>query len=157
MERLFPASAKYSPSYMRVMLAQKVDDPKSRFRHITGSFQPHSDLLCLETQDILDEGTYYAYIELDWNTELINKFALCVLGYNIEVKEVNPRECPTFLEDCIKDYAKNKVAQYRSKEAEPDIRVKHYLGEETAGYGFHYYENRSQNDTTMVEGVKYTK
>ena len=64
---------------------------------------------------------------------------------------------PNFLTECIKDYARSISAECRTPKDDPDIIMKHYLGDCTAGYGFHFYENNSKNRSTLAEKLTYTK
>lgn len=80
-----------------------------------------------------------------------------MLGYNLKISEVDKSEYPKFLNHCIKDYGKYHVEKFHSKEGEANYKSKFYLGEKTAGYGFHYFENYSLKDTTCIETIKYTQ
>lgn len=157
MKRFFPNKYDYKPSWMRMMLGKVTDNPKRPVEHIMGGFTLFNDDYSLESPQILEKGVYVAYLECDWNTDLINSFTFSVLGYNTKIREAKSDEFPSFLKKCIKDYARTKVEKYRAKEEEPDIKAKHSLGDETAGYGFHYFQNDSKNDTTLVETIQYTK
>jgi len=76
MERLFPEKLKHKSAYMRILIGRATNDTTSPFKYITGGFQTYSDSYCVESTGVVDKGTYYAYVELDWTNDLINEFAL---------------------------------------------------------------------------------
>ena len=157
MTRLFPEKVKYKPAFMRIILGKFTNDPKRPIAYVQGGFKTYSDMIWIETEGLVEKGKYWAYIELDWNNDLINCFSLWALGYKISIAEIDAKEYPSFLKHCIKDYAKYKLEKYRTKDNEPNFKAKNYLGELTAGYGFHYFQNYSENDTTVIDNVKYTQ
>lgn len=138
-----------------MMLGKVSKSPGRSLEHIIGGFNIYSDTYTLESETYLDEGIYFAYLQCDWNTDFINSFAFSVLGYNVKIRQARNDEYPNFLKSCIKDFAKHKITDARTKEGDLDISAKHYLGELTAGYGFHYYQNESKIGTTMIETVAY--
>ena len=95
MERLFD-SADYKPANMRLMVAQKTNKPDSPFKHLFGAFKWTGDNLCMEASEILEKGTYYAYIELDWNNTIITEYTCNIIGYEAKVKEIEHNECKDF-------------------------------------------------------------
>ena len=142
---------------MRILVGTKTGNKENPYKYVVGGFKSYSDQYIIESPDIIEEGSYYAFIQLDWNNSLINTFSLWALGYGIKVEEVEHSEWPNFLSEWIKDYARSTVTEYRTSKDDPDIIMKHYLGERTAGYGFHFYENNSKNRSTLAEKLTYTK
>jgi len=155
MSQIMQRFCDFKPSYMRMMLGKVSKSPGRPLEHIIGGFNIYSDTYTLESETYLDEGIYFAYLQCDWNTDFINSFAFSVLGYNVKIRQARNDEYPNFLKSCIKDFAKHKITDARTKEGDLDISAKHYLGELTAGYGFHYYQNKSKVGTTMIETVAY--
>jgi len=47
-----------------------------------------------------------------------------VLGYDISAVQIKHSECPNFFDECIKDYARNHVSKFRTKDQEEDFKAK---------------------------------
>jgi hypothetical protein len=115
MSRLFPEYLEYKPSFTRILIGKETEDPRDPIKYIMGGIEYNYDHYGLESSDFLDAGTYYIYIELDFNTDTINTFGLSVLAYEFSIKEVDHSCNRYFLEDCISNYAKYHIKESRSK------------------------------------------
>jgi len=105
----------------------------------------------------MEKGTYYLFVQLDWNNSVINEFACNVIGYSVKAEEIPHSEFEGFFMNTLKDYARNKIEKVTINSSDPDLTSKYYLGEETAGYGFYYYSNFSKTGCTVVEKVQFNR
>lgn len=61
---------------MRVLVGKYTGEASRPIEYVVGGFQTHSDMFSLETPDFIEKGTYYAYIEIDWNNTILNEFGV---------------------------------------------------------------------------------
>jgi len=80
-----------------------------------------------------------------------------VLCKECKVVKLRKRNYRDFLKKCLLDFAIHQTCSTREIKGDPNITHKYFLNVETAGYGFHFYQNRSKNQATLHEYLQYTE
>ncbi|CAI2385633.1 unnamed protein product [Moneuplotes crassus] len=156
MKRLFKPED-YKPGNIRVLIAEKTEDPKSPFKYVIGDYKYDTDILSIDSPMILRKGTYYLYIQLDCEDQLDAQFSCNMIGSDMIVSKVPHSEFGFFLINTLKDYARTKVENSRISPKDAGFVTKFFYSYETAGYGLYLFTNNSQNDSTALEKVTFTK
>ena len=140
---------------MRLILAKKIQNDE--LKHIAGAFEVLQDKCSIETNEELDAGSYYAYVEMDKLTDK-DMFSVLVMAIEIEsMQEVNHDECPDFVLNWAKDYARSHPELYETSEKDPDYKYWDYLDDEIGGYKLLYFQNYSKTGNIVYQNLKYTK
>ena len=156
MERFFQET-EYKSSNMRLMVVQKTKDAKRPYKYIFGGYKATGDDIYLDSNRELKKGTYYAFIQCDWENSFVNRCTFRVIGNDVAIEEVNIKNFENLLEESVKDFARNNIKEIRNPKSDQDIEVKYYVGPDAAGYGFFFYKNNSEVGTTLIEKVKFDK
>jgi len=133
-------------------ISQDIDD-KSNYIYLEGVMGKEKII----TKDYnLPPGEYLIYIEIDWNTERTYNFSFnCYSKYDTFLTFLKNADYPNILENIYKSAAKlNDNKHYFIAEGAPNCYKSTKVTPE--GYAFIYFNN-DEDDSTLVEDVKYTK
>lgn len=104
----------------------------------------------------LAPGEYLVYVEIDWNTDRDYPFVLgCYSMVHTSMKTLSPDDFPQILDQIYISAAKsaNSLQDFASEGASNCFKCSKITPE---GYAYIYFEN-NEEDSTLIEDVKYTK
>ena len=152
--RLFPKTLNYTPSFMRVILAKKKQT--GELKHIAGTFEMNYERCYVVTNEELEAGSYYIYVEMDQLTGE-DKFSVLIMADELtNMQEADHNRWPNFIENWIKDYARSHPELYKAIKEDPNYNYFKTLSDDIGGYYFHYFQNYSKIGTIVYERLKYT-
>mmetsp|Transcript_11954 Transcript_11954/g.13588 ORF Transcript_11954/g.13588 Transcript_11954/m.13588 type:complete len:124 (+) Transcript_11954:248-619(+) len=95
-KRLCPTDAEHAPARVRLLVGKKTGDESCRYSYAFGNFVQNTDFSSTKSRGFLEEGVYFAYVRLEWETKLDMKYSVCVLAHNAQAEEVEGFEKDVF-------------------------------------------------------------
>jgi hypothetical protein len=153
---LFPRSLRYKIARTHFMVG-KLLKGKEKVKFVCANYSNIDQNVSIKPKGTFKPGEYWAYIQCDWNHPNINQFVFSILCEEEIKYEVIDNPGNFFLRDCLKSYAKNNIKKFRSPKKGRGMEIKHETGNNTAGFGFYYYENNNESGARLFEKIKFTK
>lgn len=119
--------------------------------HMDGRFLKGEPVSFIESSEEYTSGYVFFQVDAEQTDFCFSIFSTS----QMTTKILDKSQTPQFLEKVLKSYMLFKQSSYRCVDSEPDIKIKSYTGLHCGGYGCHYYENDSKNETIYLENFRY--
>ena len=118
--RLFPEYLNYTPSFMRVILAKKYKN--GELKHIEGNFERKNEKCDVITNQELEAGSYYVYVEMDQLSEQ-DKFSVWIMADElVYMEKADHKWWPNFVQNWVADYILSHPELWKTIAEDPDYK-----------------------------------